>query len=231
MICLFFDIIVFGGIMINIFLYISFGLILGSYILYFLMIVFNNKKITDSNGFDVTKDIISEYNSINVIESKNYFSIYNIKRKVIKLSTKCYYGNGISDIVISLIEAGISILDNNKNKYIDLFRKIFNNLKILYIFPLVCLIINSVTYNISDAKISIVFTILFSVIWYILYDIKNQVCILVSDNLDKIKDINKNNSLKIVNYFNKILLLDKIVFCGMLILIIRNVLILLEFNK
>ena len=60
----------------------------------------------------------------------------------------------------------------------------------------------NLTYNISDAKISIVFTILFSVIWYILYDIKNQVCILVSDSLDKIKDISKNNSLKLINYFN-----------------------------
>ena len=231
MIYLFFDIIVLGVIMINILLYISFGLILGSYIIYILMIVFNNKMITDSNGFDVTKDIISEYNSINVIESKNYFSIYNIKRKVIKLSTKCYYGNGISDISISLIEAGISILDNNRNKYIDLFRKIFTNLKILYIFPLVSLIINSITYNISDAKISIVFTILFSVISYILFDIKNQGCILVSDNLDKIKEISKKNYAKIISFFNKILLLDKIIFCGGLILIIRNVLILLEFNK
>mgnify|MGYP003298785505 CR=1 FL=1 len=61
MIYLFFDIIVLGVIMINILLYISFGLILGSYIIYILMIVFNNKKITDSNGFDVTKDIFYSY--------------------------------------------------------------------------------------------------------------------------------------------------------------------------
>ena len=66
----FFDIIVLGVIMINILLYISFGLILGSYIIYFLMIIFNNKKVTDSNGFDVTKDIISEYNKPDALPVK-----------------------------------------------------------------------------------------------------------------------------------------------------------------
>ena len=116
--------------------YSSSFLIIGSFIGYFLIIIFGNKKVTDDNGFDVIKDIISEYDSINVIESKSYFSIYNIKRKVIKLSTKCYYGNTISDISLSLMEAGISIIDSNKNKYINFFSMMFSNLKILYIFPL-----------------------------------------------------------------------------------------------
>ena len=35
------------------------------------MILFGNRKmVSDSTGFDVTKEIISEYNAINIIESK-----------------------------------------------------------------------------------------------------------------------------------------------------------------
>ena len=208
--------------------YSSSFLIIGSFIGYFLIIIFGNKKVTDDNGFDVIKDIISEYDSINVIESKSYFSIYNIKRKVIKLSTKCYYGNTISDISLSLMEAGISIIDSNKNKYINFFSMMFSNLKILYIFPLLSIIINYSTYNVNDAKISLLFIMLFSIIFYILIDIKSQASFWISDNLKKIKSISEKNSNKIINYINRLILLDKLIFFGELVIIIRCVAILLE---
>lgn len=216
--------------MINILLYFSIGLIVFSFICYFLMILFGNKKITDSNGFDITKDMISEYNAINVIESKNYFSVYNIKRKVIKLSTKCYYGNNLSDISLSLIEAGISIVDNEKNKYIDLFRRVFNNLKILYIFPIIAIFINNATYSVSDAKVSIVFIILFGIISYMLYCIKSNACLCINDNIKKVKEINKDNRVMIINFINRILWLDKFIFLAELIMIIRCVLIILNIS-
>ena len=153
-------------------LYISSGLIIFSFISYFIMILIGRGRVVSKvDGFDVTKDIISEYNSINVIESKSYFTVYNINRKVIKLDTKCYYGKDLSSICLSLIEAGISVVDNKGNKYIDIFRKIFSNLKILYIFPIIAVFINNSSFNISDAKVSMIFILLFSVITYILIDI------------------------------------------------------------
>lgn len=216
---------------INILLYISNGVILISFLVYFIMVFLNkSKKVTNSNGFDVTKDIISEYNSINIIENKNYFTFYNIKRKVIKLNTKIYYGNDLSSIAIALISAGISIVHNKKNKYIDLFRKIISNIKILYILPLVAILINYVTFNTSDSKVSIIFLILFSIISYILINIKSEVVVWISDNIIKIKDISKSNSIKIINYLNKMLWLDKFIFLGEFLMIIRCVLILLEIN-
>ena len=57
--------------MIDLFLYVSIGLVLLGFIFYFILIIIGmNKNITKSNGFDITKDIISSYNSINIIESK-----------------------------------------------------------------------------------------------------------------------------------------------------------------
>ena len=53
-----------------------------------LMIIIGRSKIVSkSDGFDVTKDIISEYNSINIIESSGYFTVYNIKRKSVRIQS------------------------------------------------------------------------------------------------------------------------------------------------
>ena len=216
--------------MVNMLLYVSVGLIMFSYIGYVLMILFSNDKVTDSNGFDITKDMISEYDRINIIESKGYFSVYNIKRKVIKLSTKCYYGNTLGNVSLSLIEAGISILDNEKNKYIDLFRKIFNNLKILYLFPIIAIFITGATYSISDAKISIVLIMFFCVISYILYDIKSFVCFWICNNIKKVEGINKNNDSKIRSFVNKLLWVDKGILLGELIMFARCILIIFKIN-
>lgn len=215
--------------MINILLYVSMGFILLSFLGYFLLIMIGrNKSVSKNDGFDITKDIISEYNSINVIESSGYFTIYNIKRRVIKLATKSYYGKDLSSVSLSMMEAGISVVDNNKNKYIDIFRNIFSNLKILYIFPLISLFISNSSFNINDARASIIFIILFAFISYILMDIKEQACYWIVDNLKKIKDITKDNRIKIVNFINKLIICDKFIFFGEFIMIIRLVLIMLE---
>ena len=215
--------------MLDIILYISSGMILFAYLGYFLLILINrNKIVSNSDGFDVTKDIISEYNSINIIETTGYFTVYNIKRKVIKLASKCYYGKDLSSMSLALNEAGISIVDNNKNKYINLFRTIFCNLKLLYIFPIIAIIINNSSFNINDAKVSLVFLVIFTFISYILITIKNDSVYWVSNNITKIKDINKDNRIKVINLMNKLIFLDKVIYFGEIIMIIRLTLILFE---
>ena len=217
--------------MIEILLYVSSGLIILGYVLYlFIVLIGRSKIVSDSDGFDVTKDIISEYDSINIIENNGYFTVYNIKRKVIKLATKCYYGKDISSVSLALTEAGISVVDNKKNKYIDIFRVIFNNLKLLYIFPLIALFINNSSFSVNDAKVSIFIGLVLSFISYILIEIKNESIDWVSNNLKKIKNINKDNRNKIINFMNRLILFDKFIYFGELIMVIRLVLIMLEIN-
>lgn len=214
---------------IQILLYISSGLIVASFIIYFILVLIGRTmKVTNSDGFNITKDILAEYNSINIILNKGYFTVYNIKRKVIKIANNCYYGNTLSDISLPLIEAGISATDDKKNKWVNIFRKIFANLKYLYLLPLIAIIINSQTYNISDAKVSIIFFSLFAIISYMIIDIKNNAILWISDKIVKIKDINKNNREKIVKFIKTIFTLDKLIFISELAMIIRCVMILLE---
>ncbi len=210
--------------MINILTYISSGLIALGFILYFVLILLNRNKITNNDGFNVTKDILNEYDSINIIETKSIITTYNIKRNVIKLSSKCYYGNSISDIGISLMEAGISVVDNGKNKFISLIKMMVSNLKCLYILPLLAFIFNNLSLSILDAKVGIFILLIFSILSYMLISIKSDAISWINNKL-KIKE-----KLNINKFLNKILLFDKLIFFGELVMIIKFVAIILEFN-
>lgn len=215
--------------MIEMLLYVSMGFVIFGFLLYFILILVGRTKVVSKcDGFDATKDIISEYNMINVIESKSYFTIYNIKRKVIKLSSNCYYGKDLSSISLSLMEAGVSVVDNKKNKYIDFIRILFSNLKVLYVFPIISLFISNSSFNVNDAKVSMFFLLLFAFISYVLLDIRGEASYFVSENLSKIKDISKDNRDKIIGFMNKLLFCDKVIYFGELIMIIRLVLIMFE---
>jgi len=210
-------------------LYSSNGIVILGFILYLLLIIVGSRKnVSKDSGFDITKDIISEYNSINVIETKSYFSIYNIKRRVIKLSSRCYYGRDLSSISLSLIEAGISIVDNNRNKYIDLFRNIFSNLKMLYVFGLFSIFINNSSFNVSDAKVSMIFMLIFILISYILLDIKSSGFNYVSNKLENIKDMSVDKVDKVISFMNKFLWCDKLIYYGEMLMVVRMVLIMFE---
>ena len=213
---------------VQILLYIANGLIVLGFLGYIIMIFVNRKTIIDGkDGFNITKDILEEYDSINIIENKSVFTIYNIKRKVIKIASRCYYGNSVSDIAIPLMESGISGVDNKQNKYLNLFRKIISNLKYLYVLPIISIILNSITYNLGDARIGLFIVAIFSIISYMLIDIKTNAYLWLEENIKKIKNINYD---KVLNFINKIIIFDKLIFFGELIMIIRFVAILLEIN-
>ena len=204
-------------------LYVSDFLIVLPFILYFIMILVNNKIVYKVNGFDASKDALALYDRINIIETKSIFTIYNIKRKVVKLSSKNYYGCCNSDISVSLMEASISAVDD-KNKSIDIFRRVVSSLKYLYLLPIIALIINSITYNIGNARIGLIFIFLFSIISFMIIDIHENAYIWLSSNIKKIKSINKDKVLKFVN---NIILFDNLILFSEFLMVIRFFLIIL----
>ena len=217
--------------MIEILKYISSGLIIIPFICYLLNILINKgKKISDDDGFNITKDIIQEYDMINIIEEKGIDSNYNLKRGVIKLSSKCYYGNDLSHICIGLMEAGISVIDRKGNKYINIFKKIVSNLKILYIFPIVTVIINLITYTKGDAKIGLILVIISTLVIYMINSIVMDANDWICNNIKKVKSVDNDGKDKIISYLNNIVSLNKIIFLGELISIITMVAIFIDFK-
>ncbi len=210
-------------------IYVASALILMPYIIYFFNILINkDKKVTDDNGFNVTKDIVSSYDKINIIETTGLVTYYNPKRKVIKLNSKCYYGSNLSVIAISLLEAGISVTDNKKNKYLKIFKVLFSNLKLLYIFPLIICFINTQVYELYDAVVGLILVILCTTITYMF----NNIIILsfdwVSNNIEKVKSISKRNKELVINYIKNIVFMNRFIFFGELLIIIRMVAIIIS---
>lgn len=211
--------------MLIILMYIANGLIIFAFLWYLLLVILNsNNKFTESDGFNVTKDILSEYDSINIIENKSIFTVYNLKRKVIKIASKRYYGNSLSDVAIPLMEAGVSV---SNSKYLDILGKVLSNLKKLYILPIIIIIVNSVTYSLGDARIAIPLVAICALASYIIIDIKNSAYIWLDKHINNKLKINKEKTLK---FINKIIMIDKLIFFGELLMIIRFVAIILGIN-
>lgn len=208
--------------------YIVMGFILGGYLCYILIVLGNRNKISEESSFNIIKDLIHNYNSINVILNEGIFTIYNIKRRVIKLSNKCYYGRSLSDVGISLMEAGISVIDNNKDREINFFRRFFSNLKWLYVIPLVVIFIIS-QINTTDDGVILGFLIFISIYFmYMFINIKNRAYNWIVMNIDRIKQINKKDQMKVINFINKMMLCDKFIFWGELVGFLKVVMILLN---
>lgn len=217
--------------MLDILLYISNFLIVFGFLGYIIVILIYKKyKNSEYNGFNITKDVLNEFDSINIIENKSYFTVYNIRRKVIKIASNCYYGNSVSDMAISLMEAGISVVDNNKNNFILFMKKIVSNLKYLYILPIIAVIFNSISSGILDFKIGILLTAIFSIIMYFLINIKSEGIIIISKELEKNKKVNNDLIIRIISFMNKVILLDKLIFISELVMIIRFIAIILNFS-
>ncbi len=207
--------------MLMISMYVANGLIIIAFLWYLILVLMNNKKITDSDGFNTTKDILSEYDSINIIENKSIFTVYNLKRKVIKIASKRYYGNSLSDIALPLMEAGISA---SNHKSMDVFSKVLSNLKKLYVLPIIIFFVNSATYNIGDARLAIPLATICAFASYLLIEIKTDAYFWLEKNISKKLKIDKERVLK---YIKQLITIDKLIFFGELIMIIRFVAIIL----
>lgn len=217
--------------MINILLYVSNGLILISLFFYLLLILINkNRKITNETGFDITKNITSEFDRINIIASNGKITYYNPKRKVIRLNNNCYYGNDVSSIAVSLVEAGISVIDDGKNKIINFFKIFFSNIKMVYLFSLVAIVVNIVSSTSTDAKVSLVIMTILIIFIYLYISILNDSYNWIYQNINKIKLLNKKNNLKVMQYINYIIIINKGIFLGELLIVIRMVAIILDFK-
>lgn len=218
-----------GGKMI--FSYIGSGLIILGYLGYLLVYLINKGKIiSKDNGFNISKETLLENDTINVIEVKKLISYYDIKRRVIKLDTKTYYGMDASSLMIVLNEVATSVIHDKKNKFINIVSKIFNNLKILAIFPILVVVINLFTYGKVDSEFGILITGLSLIIMYFLIDLRINGFNFISNKINKLKEITKEGKKIIQNEFSKIIFIDKMIFFGELIILVRYVLILFEIS-
>ena len=83
------------------------------------------------------------------------------------------------------------------------------------------------TYTVGDAKLGIILVVISTVISYMFIAILSEAFNWIVDNIKKIKVISKGNRDKVINYINNIISLNKLMFLGELLVIIRMVAVLL----
>ena len=209
--------------MLNVLLYLSTGLIIFVFIFYMLLVLFSKNNDLDNTGFDVSNELLSSYDGIKIIFSKGLFSYYDIKRKIIKLNQKCYYGKSIMDISISLIKTGSFISDNKGNKFIELCRKIIPSLKILYILPIVSVFISCSTYSINDSKLSMFIILLFVILHFSIINLKKETQDLILEQKIELKN-------KIMSFVKLLISLDYLILVGYILMMFRFVMIIFNIN-
>lgn len=200
--------------------------VIGVILLYSFIVInyfINKKKFIDNySGFDVAKEVTTNYEMINIVKSSDIVvSEYDIKRNVIRLNDNNYEGNSYFDILISSILAGYSLV-NSENPDSFKFSLLFKKIRWISFSSLIMVILSIMISNIGDAKIGIVIFILLLVYQYMRYQIAINSNLVIKENLDK----------ELYNKLEKSLGMDitinKVSFILSLIMILRLVVIILE---
>lgn len=215
--------------LINGLLLISIILISISY-LRIILTYFKTKKIniTNINGFDLAKELTSNYDEINIVESKEInISKFNLKRRIIKLTNKDYNSNNIFDLSKVTFLSGYSLLTLNKDKNILVLSKILSSIDYLNKSSLLALLISILTRTAGDAKIAIILLLIIILIYQYLI---NEINIASKDETIKpLKKLLTKESYNIIlNIEDAYLSLNKISFITTLILLLRQVLIIIN---
>lgn len=212
----------------NILLIISIVIIVIAYLRIFI-IYLKTKNIKSKNftGFDIAKEITSNYNEINIVESKEInISKYNLKRKIIRLTNKNYEGNNLFTLAITSCLSGYSLANINKDKYLQLLNNILPNLDYLGKTSILTLIIAIMTNNIGDAKIGIILLIIILFYQYLLILINTTSCEYAKKELKNI--VSKKELTNIEEVLNSFLSLHTLSFITTLILVLREVMIIMN---
>lgn len=194
-----------------------------------ILIYLKTKNIKQDNitGFDLAKELTSNYDEINIIESKEItISNYNLKRKIIRFTEKDYNSNDIFTLSKTSLLGGYSILNLNKDKNLQLLNKILPSIDYLNKSSILALLISILTNKVGDAKIAIILLILILIYQYLINEITNNSKEETKEKLKKI--LTNKNYIILEKTQNTFISLNKLSFITTLILLLRIVLIIIS---
>lgn len=186
-----------------------------------------NIRLDTTNGFDLAKELTSNYNDINIVESKEInISKYNLRRKIIRLIPEDYSSNDIFTLSKIALLSGYSLLNLNQDKNVTAISKIIPNITYLNYSAIISILVSILSNTIGDTKISIIILLLITVYQYLINEINISSKEQVSKSLKKI--VKEKNYLYIEKVQHSFLSSNKISFISTLILILRAVIIILN---
>lgn len=157
--------------------------------------------IISLTGYDISKKIIDNYeiDDIDIIESQdNNFNIYNLRRKVIKLSTKTYYNKDIYNLSKALELTCCSIYDNNhKDSYTRILKKIFTNFNFNFYSSLIAIVISYLLAGTTMNTLGLILLVIIFSYQYIIKTIQNESFNIALTSLNNLKELTEGDQDKI----------------------------------
>ena len=156
----------------NIFLLLGIFIILFCYLKILFIYITNKDKNGKISGSENVRGILNDDSVINVVENKSLmFSKYNIKRKMIKLSSSDYDGQSYFVRAVTSLLSGYA---TSNSKYLNIISYVFKEIKFITFSPIISIILSLFVYNVGDAKIGIVLLGIILVYQYMLVMINGE---------------------------------------------------------
>lgn len=162
------------------------------YLMFFITYVATKDQKFKKTAQETVIDLLKENPNINVIKNNSkLFSKYNIKRKIVKLSSNTYDSNSYFSNAVASLLSGYEL---SKNKALTYLSYVFNELKVISLMPVIVIILSILVTNAIDAKIYILASIIVLIYQYIINNITMEATQKVNSSDNKL-----NNTLNIFN--------------------------------
>lgn len=185
------------------------------YLMFFITYINNNNQKYSKTAQETVIDLLKENPNINVIKNNSqFFSKYNIKRKIVKLSNNTYDSSSYFSNAVASLLSGYEL---TKNKALSYLSYVFNELKVISLMPVIVITLSILVTNAIDAKIYILASIIVLIYQYIINNITMEATQKVNSSDNKLNNI--------LNIFNKCSTLSFVI---TLIQILRMIIIIMD---
>lgn len=189
------------------------SLIIFGYLYYFYIWFIERKNKNNITSLDLAVKVFNN-NSINVVESNNsYFSKYNIKRKLVKISSDSYDKNDYFSLAVVALLSGFSKIES---KFLEILGKVKSEISIIGFSPILVILISFFCSSQLDMKIGIFLVGLILVYQYV-----------IDDSYGKIIDSFKSDDTKLINTMCKLRKVNTLFFLGGLVEVIRFIILII----
>lgn len=163
------------------------------YLMFFITYINNNNQKYSKTAQETVIDLLKENPNINVIKNNSqFFSKYNIKRKIVKLSNNTYDSSSYFSNAVASLLSGYEL---TKNKALSYLSYVFNELKVISLMTVIVITLSILVTNAIDAKIYILASIIVLIYQYIINNITMEATQKVNSSDNKLNNI--------LNIFNK----------------------------
>lgn len=183
------------------------GLLVFLFCFFICYIKYKGIKSSNVNGYDICKRLVDNRKiiDVNIVEVRNGSSnIYNVDRRVIRLSVSSYYGNNCYNLAVSSFLAGLCVLADEENNNIKYIRRVFSKMSFISISSVIVMLV-SYLFSGYYAVVGLIILVVMFIYQYLKKCISNDCILLVSREINEMDGLDvlvKEGIVKVLAMIN-----------------------------